>query len=190
MLSGSTSLNKALDVDTFGVLATAVAARLGSVGSVAITGEQRLNSVKDEITVDKLTAHFKARFNASLPSTGLPTATQRINGTRESLTLDHVVAYLKNTAGISIAIPVNSVAPVISGTGSGPFTVSNNGTWSNSPDSYTYQWQKAGVDIPGATTNTLAQSGTYVGQSMRCVVKAVNEAGTSLGANSNAIVGA
>lgn len=41
------------------------------------------------------------------------------------------------------AVPVNTVAPTITGTTTIGSTISaTNGTWSNSPTSYRYQWQK------------------------------------------------
>lgn len=189
-LSATSKLNKVTDIETFGVLAAAVEARLGSVSASAWAGQQKFNGLPDEFTVDDMVAHFKSAYSGSLPSTNLPAAGDKLNSTRDIVSLNHVVAYLKNVEGISIAIPVNSVAPVISGTGTGPFTVTNNGTWSNSPDSYTYQWQADGVDIEGETTNTLADDAGYVGVSITCDVTAVNEAGSSTAATSNAIVGA
>ena len=46
------------------------------------------------------------------------------------------------TSGPSSA-PVNTVAPVISGTTTlGSVLTTTNGTWTNSPTSYTYQWKR------------------------------------------------
>lgn len=189
-LTGSTSINKALDEDTFQALATAIASRLGSAGSEAWPGEQKFNSVPDEFTVDTLTAHFKAAFGDTLPTTNVPAAADKVNATIDVQTLAHVCKYLRDVAGISITVPSNSVAPVIAGSGSGPFNVSSNGTWSNSPDTYSYQWQGDSVDLPGETSDTLAQDNAYVGVSITCDVTATNEAGDSAIATSNAIVGA
>lgn len=51
--------------------------------------------------------------------------------------------------------PVNSVLPAITGTTTvGQTLTSSTGTWSNSPSSYTYQWNRDGVAISGATNNT------------------------------------
>ena len=49
--------------------------------------------------------------------------------------------------------PLNTVAPVISGTASvgQTLTVTSDGTWTNTPTSYTYQWRRAGVAITGET---------------------------------------
>lgn len=183
------NINKAVDVDTFGQLAAAIAERLPSVSSERWEGEQRLNSLKDEVTVDILAAHYKAAFNdAGLPS-NTTLDTDRINSTKDYYTLEHLVAYLK-AEGVSANVPVNSVAPVIAGSGNGPFTVSDEGTWSNNPDSYTYQWYRGAGAVSGATTDTLAADAANVGQSITCQVAGVNEAGAGTPVASNAIVGA
>lgn len=83
----------------------------------------------------------------------------------------------------------NSVAPVITGTvGAGnTLTKSSNGTWSGlAPIVYSFQWRRAGVDIPGATSATYvipvdAATGPFV-----CVVTASNPAG-KLAVSSNSL---
>jgi hypothetical protein len=48
-------------------------------------------------------------------------------------------------------LPVNSVAPAISGTVRQGYTLTcSSGTWSNTPDSYSYQWRRDGSEIIGA----------------------------------------
>lgn len=182
------NINKAVDVDTFAQLADAIAARLPSVPSQRYTGEQRLNSLVDAVTVDTLASHYKAAAGDSTP-TNTTLDSDRINSTKDVYRLENLVAYLK-TKGISVAVPVNSVAPVITGSGNGPFTVSNNGTWSNSPDSFTFQWYRGAGAVSGATTNTLPSNAANVGQSITCRVAGVNEAGAGTPVASNAIVGA
>jgi hypothetical protein len=80
-------------------------------------------------------------------------------------------------------VPVNSVAPALSGTPEvGETITTSNGTWSNAP-SFTYQWFLDGVAITGAT------SGTYVTDaegSLTCQVTATNAVGTNV-ATSNAL---
>ena len=182
------NINKAVDVDTFAQLALAIADRIAAVPAQRYTGEQRLNSLVDAVTVDVLASHYKAAAGDVTPvNTTLDS--DRINSTVDTYRLENLVAYLK-TKGIAVAIPVNSVAPVIAGAGNGPFNVTNNGTWSNNPDSYTFQWYRGAAAVAGATTNVLAADAANVGQSITCRVAGVNEAGAGIPVASNAIVGA
>ena len=87
--------------------------------------------------------------------------------------------------GTPAVVPVNSILPVVSGTPQVGQTLScSPGSWSGSmPQTYTYQWQREGTDIGGAT-------GTYVveaadqGHTLTCVVTATNSAGPSSPATS------
>lgn len=80
--------------------------------------------------------------------------------------------------GALYIIPVNSVAPVISGTATaGQTLTSTTGTWSNSPTSYGYNWQTSATGTSGwsdladtDSTHLLSGSGHYV----RCQVRAKN----------------
>jgi hypothetical protein len=82
--------------------------------------------------------------------------------------------------------PVNTVAPVVTGTGYVGFTLTTtDGTWTGSP-TFAYQWQRSGVDIGGATSSTYVVTLADEGVPVRCVVTATNGDG-SASANSNAI---
>jgi hypothetical protein len=88
-----------------------------------------------------------------------------------------------------VGIPVNTSPPVISGNAivNAKIDVIDNGTWSGVlPITYTYQWQRNGIDIIGETniqyTTVLADSG----QIITCVVTATNIVG-STSASSNSI---
>jgi hypothetical protein len=83
--------------------------------------------------------------------------------------------------------PVNTVAPVASGTASVTSVLSTtNGTWSNTPTSFAYQWQNDGTNISGATASTYTVVSGDAGHTIRCVVTATNGSG-SASANSNGI---
>jgi len=77
--------------------------------------------------------------------------------------------------------PVNSVAPVASGTISigNSLTVSD-GTWSGAP-SFTYQWRRAGVDIGGATAAAYVVVAADIDDTVAidCVVTATNAFGSA-----------
>ena len=92
-----------------------------------------------------------------------------------------------NSVSVAVSAPVNSVAPVISGTGAigQTLTVTNNGTWSGSP-TFTYQWLRDGVNISGAIAPTYALVTADGSHSVSCAVTATNVGGSSP-ATSNAI---
>ena len=86
------------------------------------------------------------------------------------------------------SVPVNTVAPVVSGTATfGQTLTTTTGTWTGVPASFTYayQWQRAGSNIGGATSSTYQLVSADIGNAIRCVVTATNTAG-STAANSNA----
>lgn len=83
-------------------------------------------------------------------------------------------------------LPVNSVAPAITGTATEGETLSlSNGTWSNTPDAYSYIWKRDGVVITGASAATYDLTEDDVGAVISASVIARNS-GVSAVANSNA----
>ena len=88
------------------------------------------------------------------------------------------------TAAASAAAPANTASPTISGAPkAGSALTANEGTWTNSPTSYTYQWQRCASDgrscgdISGATSKTYTPTTGDVGHALRVVVTAVNADG-------------
>lgn len=90
-------------------------------------------------------------------------------------------------AGIAEEVPpVNTAAPVVSGTGTvGQNLTTTNGAWTGA-DSYTYQWLRNGATIAGATANVYALVGADSGNNVSSRVIALNAAGTTP-ATSNSI---
>lgn len=90
------------------------------------------------------------------------------------------------------SLPINTVAPVVSGTATVGQTLSTtNGTWTAAPaiTGYTYQWQRGVSDIGGATSSTYVLVSADAGNTVRCVVTATNAVGaTSANSNSTATV--
>jgi len=85
--------------------------------------------------------------------------------------------------------PVNSSVPVVAGTNrAGISLTSTNGSWTNSPTSYTYQWMSSATsggiysDILGATASTYELAASDVGRYIRLSVIASNAAGVSAAA--------
>lgn len=100
-----------------------------------------------------------------------------------SIHLDNFLAY----DGV-LAVPVNSVAPVASGTGTIGQTLSvTTGTWSNFPTSYAYQWKRDGSNIASATSSTYLLVSADGGTTVTCAVTATNQGGAGSAATSNGI---
>jgi len=90
-------------------------------------------------------------------------------------------------------VPVNSVAPSISGTlQSGDTLTALNGTWSGAPTSYTYQWKHASTssgtytNIGSETSSTYTLTDSDIGDYLKVEVNAsnVNGGGTPVLSNS------
>ena len=87
--------------------------------------------------------------------------------------------------------PVNSVLPTISGTAqTGQALSAGTGTWTESPTSYAYQWQRCNstgascAPIAGATAQTYAVASPDLGSTLRVSVTATNAGGSSAPASS------
>lgn len=84
-------------------------------------------------------------------------------------------------ADAALKLPVNSVAPAITGNArEGATLTCSTGTWSNTPDSYAYQWSRDGVQIIGANANTRVLALADVGKTMTCSVVATNNGVTAV----------
>ena len=88
-------------------------------------------------------------------------------------------------------VPVNIDAPRILGAAqAGSTLTADPGTWSGSPDAFTYRWQRTPigggtpVDVVGATGQTYALGATDVGRRVQLVVVATNASGDSVPAGS------
>ena len=82
--------------------------------------------------------------------------------------------------------PVNSALPAVSGTTKvGSALTTSNGSWSNSPSSYSYQWQRcdstgsACTAIAGATAATYTLASGDAGSTLRSQVTASNAGGSA-----------
>lgn len=100
------------------------------------------------------------------------------------------LAALTAVATAKAAAPANTTAPAVSGTAKvGQTLTVSNGTWTNSPTSYAYQWQRCTsstscANIAGETKQTYTVVDADAGKTLRAVVTASNADGSST-ANSN-----
>jgi hypothetical protein len=86
----------------------------------------------------------------------------------------------------SQAAPANTAPPTISGTPAvGQTLTANDGTWSNSPTSFAYQWLRCNgggnscVNVANGTQKTYTLVGADAGHTMRVKVTATNADGSS-----------
>jgi subtilisin family serine protease len=90
-----------------------------------------------------------------------------------------------------VSPPVNAAPPTISGTAQTGQTLSaSTGSWSESPTSYAYQWQRCDAtgancaSISAATAQTYTPGSADVGETLRVAVTATNSGGSSSPATS------
>jgi hypothetical protein len=88
--------------------------------------------------------------------------------------------------GTTVSPPSNSTPPTVSGTPQDGQTLSVfAGSWSGSPASYAYQWQRcdatgaACADLTGATTSSYQVVAADVDNTLRVIVTATNSGGTA-----------
>jgi hypothetical protein len=88
-----------------------------------------------------------------------------------------------------VGMPLNTVAPQISGTvGIGTTFTCTQGTWTgNATITYSYQWNRDGIAISGATASTYTTVSQDAWKTITCTVTATNGAGTNF-AVSNSIL--
>jgi hypothetical protein len=78
-------------------------------------------------------------------------------------------------------VPVNTSLPTFSGTmWAGQTLTGLDGSWTNSPTSYTYRWFSNGVAIGGATASTFILTSAQDGTTITFGVIAINAAGSSV----------
>jgi hypothetical protein len=96
-------------------------------------------------------------------------------------------SFAKRNSGGGPTLPVNTVAPVVSGTAVvGQTLTTTNGTWTNSPSSFSYQWFRGATPV-GTNSVNYTPLPADAGQSITCIVTATNADG-SANATSNALI--
>ena len=89
---------------------------------------------------------------------------------------------LRGFGGSLLLAPSNTVLPAITGTtGFGDTLTCSTGTWSGVPaPTYTYQWQRGGVNIGGQTAATHVIVAADLGATLTCEVTATNAVGSAM----------
>jgi hypothetical protein len=89
---------------------------------------------------------------------------------------------LTGTAGVTytvVARPLSAVAPAISGTAKAGSALScSQGSWTNQPVAFAYQWNRDGTPLVGATSSTYTVTSLDEGTTLTCAVTASNVAGS------------
>ncbi|MBB4860385.1 lysophospholipase L1-like esterase [Novosphingobium chloroacetimidivorans] len=107
------------------------------------------------------------------------TITARVTANNETGSTSATSAASAVVIAATVALPVNSVAPVVTGTAAvGSTLTTNNGTWSGNP-TYTYQWRVDGVNITGATASTYVVQASDAGKAITSRVTATNAGGSA-----------
>ncbi len=94
-----------------------------------------------------------------------------------------------------VGAPYNTATPAVTGTVRvGSVQTTTNGTWSNSPSTYTYQWQSSSngiswVNIASATSQTYTPTFAQANVRIRVIVTAANSLSDTSTATSNVVSG-
>ena len=90
-----------------------------------------------------------------------------------------ILTYVVNPAVVVVNPPTSQTSVTTTGAHVVDQTLTCiNGTWSNTPTSFTYAWLLNGSTISGKTTNKLLQTAAMVGKNVICRVTATNSGGS------------
>jgi Carboxypeptidase regulatory-like domain len=160
----------------------------GEAGGCAVTGEN------GEYTISGLpSGSYKVGFNG-----GPNYITQYYNdeytvaeGQAVSVVVKSVVAGIDAALEPGPAVaPANTGLPVVSGTPTVGDTLScSSGSWTGHPaPTFTYEWLRDGIPIPGATTSSYVAQSADEGRSVACEVFAKNAAGKKRATSASVVV--
>src|SRR5712672_2334544 len=90
-------------------------------------------------------------------------------------------------SAVAAAAPANTSLPSISGSArDGSLLTASHGSWTGSPTSYAYAWQRCDTDggacapITGATSRQYTATSADVGHRLRVIVTATNSTGSGM----------
>ena len=160
----------------------------------AVSGSTRLQKLKaDTITSNGFS--FYSAYGATMANAGNFQGTNTSSNyyvKNRNYPLDgfiHLNKYRENKQLACCNPPQNFAAPSISGSSlvGSLLSVISNGTWSNNPTSFAYQWYSGATLIPNQTSVSYTTVAGDIGSAITCQVIATS-AGGSAAANSNSIV--
>lgn len=135
-------------------------------GQTYVTMRLPDNSKRSAITISGRTYNPQSGTSISVPKFDAPIL--EANG--------FLLVQPQETSGEA---PVNTTPPSISGMAQvGSTLTASPGIWANSPESYTYQWKRNGVNIGGATASAYVPAVADQGSALSVTVTASNSAGT------------
>lgn len=194
---GSWSLDKSAHAT-----GTSAAPSSGTTAATAVTNEVWVGALttRGSLTQSAPTNSFSLVQGASAsPGSYLYERIVSATGTANvAATIASSTAWVGTVAtfytGAAAGSPGNTVAPAVTGTTVvGSTLTSSTGTWTNSPTSFGYQWQRDThgdsnyTNISGATASTRVLVDADDACKLRCQVIATNASGSSTPANSNAV---
>ncbi len=190
------SITRLNEYEQFGVYVSVVDYNDGSGKWKFYSGLNSINNHMSAATSSYNSPQPSSSVNSSmfLGNTGQPHVSGHVDlyeqfiGTSDTFPtadITTIIDAMKSKYGI--VAPVNTEAPVISGTATrGEVLSCTTGIWLNSPTSYTYQWYRSpGTAISGATSATYTLSASDVGLQIFCRVSGVSIAGTGSPVDSN-----
>lgn len=156
-------------------------------GQVQLAAAQRTDfdyAFKIELNDARTANHTKSTMYYAGKVMSNPTNLGNVsNVVRREFTIGIGTAVLE-IASEELLVPVNVTPPTITGTAQESETLTaTDGTWTNTPTSYTRQWQvndgTGWINIVGATSSTYTVVSGDVGSTIRVLVTAVNSEGNS-----------
>lgn len=173
---------------TLGTLTLSGTLTNGTASSGTISGATVGSTIASGVT--GLTVNSGARtyaFDGTGSAGSYPSAlTETLTGATNSPKVSAL-----SVAMAAVAAPVNTTAPAITGTASvGQVLTVSNGSWTNSPSGYSFQWKSGGVDIIGATSQNYTVLNGDAGNSISCAVTASNSGGNTTAVSSSVTIAA
>lgn len=152
-------------------------------GTIYWEWSERLDNGRDRLATGTLVIDDSApeiEDNDAAPRARWVTKLVRKSDPDTIITPKWVMSIVRYGGGGSTA-PSNNGLPIISGNAQvGQSLAVSNGSWTNSPTTFTHQWRANGVNIAGATAATYTVTTTELGKTLTATVTAANKDGVGV----------